>query len=197
MSSIFTFQHIGYIAIIVLLILGIMSIASWAIIIYKWFYLKSTAKSNSIFAKHYINTPKSESLKAFAEANGSIMANIYLLIKGQTRAAAEAYLNMTVREMESGFSWLSSIGATSPFVGLFGTVWGIINAFNNIGLVQSVSIATVAPGISEALVTTAAGIFVAVPAVIGYNLLYTRFSSIVRESENFLESLSHEKNQGT
>jgi len=195
MSNYFGFEHIGSIAIFVLIILGIMSVASWTLIIYKWISLGSISKKNRRFLNYFIQNPdKTDSLERVAQSNESLVSNIYILDQ-KSYASAATFLDRMTKSMESGFSWISSIGATSPFIGLFGTVWGIINAFSNIGAAESVSIATVAPGISEALITTAAGIFVAVPAVIGYNLLRTSFSSIIREMESFLETIEREKNK--
>lgn len=195
MSSYFGFEHIGSVAVFVLIILGIMSVASWTLIIYKWILFRSISKKNSKFLNYFIQNPdQSSGLTRVAQSNESLASNIYILDQ-RSYASAATFLDTITKNMESGFSWISSIGATSPFIGLFGTVWGIINAFSNIGAAESVSIATVAPGISEALITTAAGIFVAVPAVIGYNLLHTNFSSIIREMESFLETIEREKNK--
>ncbi len=114
------------------------------------------------------------------------------MLKRESYSSSATFLELVSKDLEGKFSWLASVGSTAPFIGLFGTVWGIINAFSSIGVAENVSIATVAPGISEALITTAAGIFVAVPAVIGYNILYSRFSAIIRELEGFLEAISNE-----
>ncbi len=188
MNNYFGFSHIGSIAIAVLVVLAIMSLYSWSFMIYKWLQLRSIFNKNRIFIKKFIETSDKSSLDAFAKATESIAGNIYLLSK-ESYASARSFLEIVGKDLEGGFPWLASIGATAPFVGLFGTIWGIINAFNSIGNVQSVTIATVAPGISEALVTTAAGIFVAVPAVIGYNILHTKLSNISEELEGFLETL--------
>ncbi|WP_051904416.1 MotA/TolQ/ExbB proton channel family protein [Hippea jasoniae] len=184
----FGFYHIGSIAIVVLIILAVMSIFSWAFMFYKWIQLRGVDKRNRLFISKYTESKDKETLEGLAKATESIAGNLYTLSK-QSHAQAKTFLEMIKKELEGGFAWLASVGATAPFVGLFGTVWGIINAFNSIGMVQSVTIATVAPGISEALVTTAAGIFVAVPAVVGYNILNTRLSLIIEELEGFLEAL--------
>jgi len=184
----FGFSHIGIIAVVVLAILAVMSLFSWSFMIYKWLQLRSISNKNQIFLKKFIETKDKSSLESFAKATESIAGKLYLLNK-ESFSSARTFLEMINKELEGAFPWLASIGATAPFVGLFGTVWGIINAFNNIGNVQSVTIATVAPGISEALITTAAGIFVAVPAVIGYNILHTKLESIIEELDGFLETL--------
>ncbi len=188
MNTYFGFNQIGSIAIAVLAILGIMSLYSWSFMIYKWFQLRAIFKKNRVFITKFLEVRDKSSLDAFAKATESAAGNIYILSK-DSYSSARSFLEIISKDLESGFAWLASIGSTAPFVGLFGTIWGIINAFNNIGNVQSVTIATVAPGISEALITTAAGIFVAVPAVIGYNILYSKLSNITEELEGFLEAI--------
>ena len=192
MVNYFGFEHIGSIAIIVLALLGVMSIFSWSFMFYKWFQLSSVGKNNSVFFNKFIESKDKGSLTSFAQINESYAAHMYLLNK-DSYASAATFMEMVNKKLEGSFPWLASVGATSPFIGLFGTVWGIINAFSSIGTAQSVSISTVAPGISEALITTAAGIFVAVPAVIGYNILHSQLSSLMEELSGFLEAMSHEK----
>ncbi len=192
MANYFGFSHIGSIAIVVLAILAVMSIFSWSFMIYKWFQLHSISKKNSVFLNKFIESKDRGSLSSFAQINESYAANLYLLSR-DSYASAATFLEIINKKIEGSFPWLASVGATSPFIGLFGTVWGIINAFSSIGMAQSVSISTVAPGISEALITTAAGIFVAVPAVIGYNILHSELISMIGELEGFLEALSNEK----
>jgi len=82
-------------------------------------------------------------------------------------------------------SFLATTGSVTPFIGLFGTVWGIMNAFQRIGIVRSASLVTVAPGIAEALIATAAGLFAAVPAVIAYNHFLHRIKDLITEMEDF------------
>jgi biopolymer transport protein TolQ len=192
MGTYFGFEHIGSMAVIVLGILAAMSLFSWSFIIYKWFQLRMVDKKNKVFLNKFIDSENKDTLSSFAKANGSLAANLYILNK-ESYSSAATFLEIVAKDIEGRFSWLASVGSTSPFIGLFGTVWGIINAFSSIGSAQNVSIATVAPGISEALITTAAGIFVAVPAVIGYNILYSKYSTLIRELEGFLEAISHEK----
>ena len=89
------------------------------------------------------------------------------------------------RSLESGLAVLASIGSTSPFIGLFGTVWGIMNTFHAIGAMKSASLATVAPGISEALIATAMGLLVAIPATIGYNTFHGSLGVLETRLVNF------------
>lgn len=93
-------------------------------------------------------------------------------------------------KLEGGLSLLATIGSTSPYVGLFGTVWGIINAFVAIGNVKQATLASVAPGIAEALITTAIGLFAAIPAVIAYNFFVARVDSIESRFSTFGEELT-------
>lgn len=90
-----------------------------------------------------------------------------------------------ISKLEKNTSFLATTASTTPFIGLFGTVWGIMNAFQNIGEAGSTSLAIVAPGISEALVTTAIGLAVAIPAVIGFNVIQSRIRGVVSEIDNF------------
>ena len=108
------------------------------------------------------------------------------LIEGVQRAMRVA-LSREVEVLEARLSFLATVGSTSPYVGLFGTVWGIMNSFRSLGLMQSVSIATVAPGISEALIATAMGLFAAIPAVIAYNRFSASAESLIGRYEVFVE----------
>ena len=92
-----------------------------------------------------------------------------------------------IEVLESRLSFLATVGSTSPYVGLFGTVWGIMNSFRSLGAMKSVSIATVAPGISEALIATAMGLFAAIPAVIAYNRFSNEVDSLTSRYEVFVE----------
>lgn len=99
--------------------------------------------------------------------------------------------NKEISRLERMLSFLATTGSVTPFIGLFGTVWGIMDAFHRIGIVRSASLDTVAPGIAEALVATAAGLFAAVPAVIAYNYFLNRIKDLITEMEDFsLEFLS-------
>ena len=90
-----------------------------------------------------------------------------------------------VRRVEKGMSWLATTGAVSPFIGLFGTVWGIIDAFSGLGSAGAASLRAVAPGIAEALVTTAAGLFAAIPAVIFYNHFLQNIRDLAQRLDTF------------
>jgi len=93
-------------------------------------------------------------------------------------------------KLESNLSLLATIGSISPYVGLFGTVWGIMNSFTALGAVQNASLNMVAPGIAEALIATAMGLFAAIPAVVGYNRYSDKVERLVGRYENFMEEFT-------
>ncbi|MDX1593849.1 MAG: protein TolQ [Gammaproteobacteria bacterium] len=110
-------------------------------------------------------------------------------VEGATRAMRVALMRES-DHLEHHLSFLATVGSTSPYVGLFGTVWGIMNAFRALGNVQQATIAMVAPGIAEALVATAMGLFAAIPAVIAYNRFANDAERLGNRYENFLEEFS-------
>ncbi len=108
------------------------------------------------------------------------------IIDGVHRAMRVS-MNREIDELELHLPFLATVGSTSPYVGLFGTVWGIMNSFRSLGAMKQVTIATVAPGISEALIATAMGLFAAIPAVIAYNKLATTAENLSSRYEIFVE----------
>ena len=108
------------------------------------------------------------------------------IIDGVHRAM-RVVLNREMDELETHLPFLATVGSTAPYVGLFGTVWGIMNSFRSLGAMKQVTIATVAPGISEALIATAMGLFAAIPAVIAYNKLATSAERLGSKYEIFME----------
>jgi len=108
------------------------------------------------------------------------------MLDGVQRAMRVA-LNREVETLETNLSFLATVGSTSPYVGLFGTVWGIMNSFRALGNAQQATIASVAPGIAEALVATAMGLFAAIPAVIAYNRYSNKVERLVARYETFTE----------
>jgi biopolymer transport protein TolQ len=111
------------------------------------------------------------------------------LLDGARRAMKVAQLRELDR-LEQHLAMLATVGSTSPYVGLFGTVWGIMSAFHNLGNVQQATLAAVAPGIAEALVTTAVGLFAAIPAVVAYNRLADQVSRLELRFDTFIEEFS-------
>ncbi len=184
---------------LVMLVLLIFSIWSWAIIIQKWVALSRARKRcakilegiNSCttipeMAGHIKSAGPSPLLRLFESAQtelGRITGKtqrlpLHLLDNLENRIKYTA--SRETEHISHGLGFLASAGNASPFIGLFGTVWGIMEAFRNIGLMGSANLATVAPGISEALIATAAGLFVAIPAVLFFNY-FTRMANQVAD----------------
>jgi biopolymer transport protein TolQ len=107
------------------------------------------------------------------------------------RRAMRASFQREMDVVESNLSFLASVGSVSPYVGLFGTVWGIMHAFTGLAALQQVTLATVAPGIAEALVATAIGLFAAIPAVVAYNRFARDIDRISIQQETFIEEFSN------
>lgn len=200
----------GPIVLAVLLILVFMSIATWALLFSKWFYLRKLEKRTSIFLSTFV---ESRSLK---ELNGRLDEHAYsplrevfktgyaeLMKSSHLRehsthpemaiGAAMDNLKRTIhkaklterRQLERFLSFLAISASSCPFIGLFGTVWGIMSAFEGIAQSGSTSLATVAPGISEALIATAFGLAAAIPAVIAYNIASNKIRSIMGSIDLF------------
>ena len=122
-----------------------------------------------------------------AEAFDAVVT-VYADLDTRVRRAMRATFQREMDNLESGLPTLASIGSVSPYIGLFGTVWGIMNAFTGLSALDNASLATVAPGIAEALVATAIGLFAAIPAVAAYN----RFANDVERLSNRYESFAEE-----
>ncbi len=205
----------GVVARIVLVILLCFSIFSWAIIYSKWKQFKILRVQSDQFVRAFRRTRKlselnvladnfpSQPLKAIFEAGykevvqqvgnpGGPVKNSNALGRALQIASSQQ-----LSEMEENLNWLATAGAVTPFIGLFGTVWGIMNAFLGMGAAGAVSLRVIGPGIAEALVATAAGLFVAVPAVIGYNHFLSKIKGMGTRMDNFsLEFLNAaERNQ--
>ncbi len=196
----------GTIARIVLIILLTFSVISWAIIFYKLRIL-SKAKGQSLeFLTYFRKSRKfsdinfssdrfkfSPLVSIFRAGYNEINFQISHQEESKNSLNFESLQRVLLRisnketeKLESFMGFLATTGSVTPFIGLFGTVWGIMDSFREIGMRGSASLATVAPGIAEALITTAAGLFTAIPAVIFYNHFLRQIKSIVNEMENFI-----------
>ena len=195
----------GWITKSVLLVLIGFSVATWAVIFQKWRSFRALGADNAAFVAVY---QRSESLKELAEAQGlpSGRGLGFVFSDGMDKvrrhgpgesgvewlASLERRLRGTIREevnnQERYLGLLATTANVAPFIGLFGTVWGIITAFQEIAAMGSASIAAVAPGVAEALVATAAGLFAAIPAVVGYNY----FINQVRAQASLMETFAIE-----
>ena len=127
--------------------------------------------------------------KEFARLRGQENIQADAIIEGAQRAMRIA-MNKEIDVLETNLSFLATVGSTSPYVGLFGTVWGIMNSFRALGNVQQASIALVAPGIAEALIATAMGLFAAIPAVIAYNRYTNDVERLISRYDIFMDEFS-------
>jgi biopolymer transport protein TolQ len=186
------------------------SLASWTVIFGKLFGLTRVRRGNEAFEREFWSgrslTELLDAGSAKPEAApldrifGAGMREFLKLREKRLDGAAQldgarramrASLQRELDVVESGLSFLASVGSVSPYVGLFGTVWGIMHAFVGLSNLQQVTLATVAPGIAEALVATAIGLFAAIPAVIAYNRLARDIDRIAIQLETFIEEFSN------
>jgi biopolymer transport protein TolQ len=190
---------------LVLLVLILFSIFSWGIVIQKWLALSQAKKKGKIILDllaesgnniadlrngvdktgenplaRMFQGAHAELRKVHVKGQGiplAMLANVENRIKSESAQQTS--------ELGRGLGFLASISNSSPFIGLFGTVWGIMDSFREIGMKGSANLATVAPGISEALIATAAGLFVAIPAVLFYNFFTSQMGTVSTQMERF------------
>ncbi len=209
-----TFVHAGVTVKLVLIVLIGMSVVSWGIILFKLFlfrrYEKGSSHFSSLFSqgqslvdiyqasRHLSKSPLKDVFEAgyreltrLLKASGATSRTSQeqhtppdISIENIGRALKKAQTQV-VTDLESALTFLATTGSTAPFIGLFGTVWGIMTAFRNIGATGSANLATVAPGIAEALIATAVGLFAAIPAVVAYNYFLNWVKVIASGMENF------------
>ena len=191
--------------------LVLASLASWTVIFGKLFGLRKLRAANEEFEREFWAGKNLNDLfnDAAKRTNGAPMERIFAtgmreflklrerrvvdaaaLLDG-ARRAMRASFQREMDTIESNLSFLASVGSVSPYVGLFGTVWGIMHAFVGLSNLQQVTLATVAPGIAEALVATAIGLFAAIPAVIAYNRFARDIDRIAIQLETFIEEFSN------
>ncbi|MEY4738220.1 MAG: hypothetical protein RL302_2539 [Pseudomonadota bacterium] len=204
---------------VMLLLMGV-SISSWAAIFRKLFSLKKVKAQNEAFERDFWSGSSLNDLFAAATQNARTcgpMERIFAsgmrefqklrerritdagtLMDG-ARRAMRASFQREMDVVETHLSFLASVGSVSPYVGLFGTVWGIMHAFTGLAALTQVTLATVAPGIAEALVATAIGLFAAIPAVVAYNRFARDLDRIAIQQETFIEEFSNilQRNVGT
>jgi biopolymer transport protein TolQ len=187
------------------------SLASWTVIFGKLFGLAKVRAGNEEFEREfwagknlndlYTDASKRTTISPMERIFASGMREFMKLrekrvgdsgaILDGARRAMRASFQRELDVIESNLSFLASVGSVSPYVGLFGTVWGIMHAFIGLSNMQQVSLATVAPGIAEALVATAIGLFAAIPAVIAYNRFARDIDRIAMQFETFIEEFSN------
>jgi biopolymer transport protein TolQ len=199
----------GPVAKVVLLILLLFSILSWAIILAKWSLLRRARVQSGRFLRAFRKAQRLTDMAAVADQfkpsplvavfeggfeefrrQGAVSSGVVRSTTGIQRAMQIASSEELTR-FERNLPWLAITGAVTPFVGLFGTVWGIIDAFHGLGTAGAATLRAVAPGISEALITTAAGLAAAIPAVIAYNLIGSSIREFAARGDDFaLEMLN-------
>ena len=199
----------------VMAILAIVSLLSWTYIFRKHFAIKRAKQQTERFEADFwsggdlnmlhqaVATRRGEQgalarifeagMAEFVKGRQSKLSDVNTLLDGSRRAMRAAY-QREMDSLESHLAFLASTGSVSPYVGLFGTVWGIMHAFRGLANVEQATLASVAPGIAEALVATAIGLFAAIPAVVAYNRfshdidrLSIRFDSFIDEFLNILQ----------
>jgi biopolymer transport protein TolQ len=204
--------HASFVVQLVVALLVGISIASWAAIIRKYFALKRMRSLNDDFEREFWSGTSLNELFSSAAQNAKFagpmerifasgmreyhklrerqIADAVTLLDG-ARRAMRASFQRELDAIESNLSFLATVGSVSPYVGLFGTVWGIMHAFTGLASLQQVTLSTVAPGIAEALVATAIGLFAAIPAVVAYNRFAREIDKIAIALETFIEEFSN------
>jgi len=205
----------GLVVKLVLLILAYFSVTSWAIIIYKTLVIQRATRDSARFLDFFWTTRRfdaiSQGLGNFRHSPLAVLfRDVYQELLqsrrsgeggsadgldadlGEQERVARVLRRATTSEthrLEKYLAFLATTGSAAPFIGLFGTVWGIMDAFHGIGQSGSASLAVVAPGISEALVATAIGLVAAIPAVIAYNHFLNKVNVLIGEMDNFCQEM--------
>ncbi len=193
----------------VMIILLIASFWSWSIIIQKFISYRTSRRENAVFEELFwsgqpldtlyeqlgenpVSAPEKVFVAGMAEWRRSHRSDGDLIAGAQARIdrAMNVALGRVADDLNKGLVFLATVGSVAPFVGLFGTVWGIMNAFKEIANQQSTNLAVVAPGIAEALLATALGLLAAIPAVVFYNKLSGDADRLVAEQEVFADEFS-------
>lgn len=211
-SSLWTyFVNASIVVKFVMILLAGASVLSWTYILQRGFYLKDVRRSTIAFEQKFwsggdLSQFYAESMKQGnvqgAEAIFQAGFKEFLRLRKQAGMTVEHVMENVKRSMhvaqmreqdklEMHLTWLATIGSTSPYLGLFGTVWGIMLSFKGLASMEQTTIAAVAPGIAEALVATAMGLFAAIPAVIGYNRYAADISRILNRFDSFQEEFSN------
>ena len=183
---------------VILMLIG-CSIYSWAVIIEKFRLFKKINLESEVFEEKFWKSKSAEtfynSLQANLENPMALMFrdSMQTLLKAKNKSNLSERMNSVLEDniekqmvkIEKGFTFLATVGSTAPFIGLFGTVWGIMNSFQSIAISRNTSLAIVAPGIAEALFATALGLLAAIPAVVAYNKFNNDSKKYSQKLENF------------
>ena len=201
-------RETGAVAQGVLLVLAAFSLVSWAIILSKWSMLKRARNESGRFLRAFRRAQRLHDIAAVSEQfRPSPLVGVFqsgfreferqmgswgaLRNPLAVQRAMQIASSEEMTRFERNLPWLAITGAVTPFVGLFGTVWGIIDAFHGLGTTGAATLRAVAPGISEALITTAAGLAVAIPAVIAYNLIGGSIRDFAARCDDFLLEMAN------
>ncbi len=183
----------------VIIILILCSIYSWALIFEKYRLFKKINISSEEFEEKFWRSKSAETFYNSLPSNlDDPMASLFKdsmqnLLKSKSKVnlsermggMLEAGIEKQISKIDKGFTFLATVGSTAPFIGLFGTVWGIMNSFQSIAISRNTSLAIVAPGIAEALFATALGLLAAIPAVVAYNKFNNDSKKYTQKLENF------------
>jgi biopolymer transport protein TolQ len=199
-------NNIGLVAMGVLGLLALASLYSWTVIFGKIGSFGRATNESRKFLRAFRKAERLSEISALAENYkasplAQVFQEVYETYKRQTggsgpprnmtalERSAQTAASESITNLERRMTWLATIAATSPFVGLFGTVMGVVDAFSGLGTAGAATLRAVAPGISEALITTAAGLFVAVPAVVAYNQFTARLRVLSSATDDFCREL--------
>jgi biopolymer transport protein TolQ len=200
----------GVLVQLVMLLLALASVVSWALIFQRVQVLRKARQAQYAFEERFWSGMDLGQLYRDVSSNPTPFSGMESLFRSgfkefsrlrQQSRDADAVMEGTQRAMRVAFSkeqerleahlpFLATVGSTSPYVGLFGTVWGIMNSFRGLAQAQQATLATVAPGISEALIATAMGLFAAIPAVIAYNRFSAMSDALLKNYETFADEFS-------
>lgn len=200
----------GVLVQLVMLLLALASIVSWALIFQRLQVFRKAKQAQDAFEERFWSGMDLGQLYREVNSDPTPFSGMESLFRAgfkefsrlrQQSRDADAVMEGTQRAMRVAFSreqerlemhlpFLATVGSTSPYIGLFGTVWGIMNSFRGLAQVQQATLATVAPGISEALIATAMGLFAAIPAVIAYNRFSSISDALLKNYETFAEEFS-------
>jgi biopolymer transport protein TolQ len=201
-------RETGPVAQAVLVVLLVFSILSWSIILSKWASLRRARTQSARFLRAFRKAQRLQDVAAVAEQfNPSplvpVFDNGYNELRRQgpqnmraVQRATQIASSEELTRLERRLPWLATTGSVTPFIGLFGTVWGIIDAFHGLGNAGAATLRAVAPGVSEALITTAAGLLTAIPAVIAYNIFTHRMREFGARMDDFSMELLNVMERG-
>jgi biopolymer transport protein TolQ len=202
----------SFIVKVVIVLLLVVSFMSWMFIFQKWFAIRRAGRQTELFEREFWSGNDLNALYQGAVNNRHTIGSLerifeagfreFAKLRGQrgtdpsdmvdgARRAMRATFQREMDFLERHLSFLASTGSVSPYVGLFGTVWGIMHAFRSLANVQQATLAQVAPGIAEALVATAIGLFAAIPAVVAYNRYSHDIDRLANRFQSFMEEFSN------